>query len=86
MNLRSTASQNEIESQCRSLSRQWHPDRYRVNPFISLVFPIREVYRFFFQNPEEKQKAQGIFLDIQQACDRLSHERKRRQKLHTLTS
>ena len=40
----------------------------------------------FFQNPEEKQKAQGIFLDIQQACDRLSHERKRRQKLHTLTS
>lgn len=63
LNLRSTASQSQIESQCRTLPRQWHPDRYR--------------------NPKEKAKAEIIFLNIQQACDRLSNERKRRQILNT---
>ena len=30
LNLTSNASQKAIEAQCRTLSRQWHPDRYRV--------------------------------------------------------
>jgi DnaJ-class molecular chaperone len=36
LNLKPDASQKEIEAQCRTLSRKWHPDRYRVrtNPLI----------------------------------------------------
>jgi len=63
LNLRSSASQSQIESQCRTLSRKWHPDRHR--------------------NPEQKQKAERTFMNIQQACDRLSNERKRRQSINT---
>lgn len=63
LNLKSDASQKQIESQCRTLSRKWHPDRYR--------------------DPEEKQKAQTTFMNIQQACDRLSQDRKRRQTINT---
>jgi len=63
LNLRSDASQRQIESQCRTLSRKWHPDRYR--------------------NPDQKQKAEITFMNIQQACDRLSNERKRRQSINT---
>lgn len=63
LQLQYDAPQHQIESQCRTLSRQWHPDRYR--------------------NVEDKQKAQTNFINIQQACDRLSNERKRRHSLHT---
>ncbi|CAF2648972.1 unnamed protein product [Rotaria sp. Silwood2] len=63
LNLSNVASQKDIESQCRTLSRKWHPDRYR--------------------NYEQKQKAQVTFMNIQQACDRLSNERKRRQLIKT---
>jgi len=63
LNLRTGASQRQIESQCRALSRKWHPDRYR--------------------NPEQKQKAEATFMNIQQACNRLSNERKRRQSINT---
>jgi DnaJ-domain-containing protein 1 len=30
LNVQPTASQKEIENQCRILARKWHPDRYRV--------------------------------------------------------
>ncbi|CAM4921773.1 unnamed protein product [Rotaria socialis] len=63
LNISRTASQKEIESQCRTLSRQWHPDRYR--------------------DPEQKHNAGMTFMNIQQACDRLSYERKRRQLIKT---
>ncbi|UJR28587.1 hypothetical protein I4U23_009820 [Adineta vaga] len=63
LNLHYDASQKQIEYQCRTLSRQWHPDRHR--------------------DVKEKQKAENIFMNIQQACDRLSNERKRRQLLNT---
>ncbi|CAF0901493.1 unnamed protein product [Rotaria sp. Silwood1] len=63
LNLSNVASQKDIESQCRTLSRKWHPDKY--------------------QDPEQKQKAQVTFMNIQQACDRLSNERKRRQLIKT---
>ncbi|UJR20936.1 hypothetical protein I4U23_024045 [Adineta vaga] len=63
LNLKSDASQKDIELQCRTLSRKWHPDRYR--------------------DPEAKQKAETTFMNIQQACNRLSAERKRRQTINT---
>ncbi|CAF1206549.1 unnamed protein product [Adineta ricciae] len=63
LNLQYGASQKQIESQCRALSRQWHPDRHR--------------------DPKEKQNAESIFMNIQQACDRLSTERQRRHLLNT---
>ncbi|CAF1365155.1 unnamed protein product [Adineta steineri] len=63
LNLKSDASQKEIELQCRTLSRKWHPDRYR--------------------DIDEKQKAEATFMNIQQACNRLSDERKRRQNINT---
>jgi curved DNA-binding protein CbpA len=30
LNLKPNASQKEIEGQCRTLPRKWHPDRFRV--------------------------------------------------------
>ncbi|CAF3629181.1 unnamed protein product [Rotaria sordida] len=57
------ASQKAIEIQCRTLSRKWHPDRYR--------------------DPEAKQEAEIKFMNIQQACNRLSTERKRRHEINT---
>jgi len=30
LNLEPNASQQEIEVQCRTLPRKWHPDRFRV--------------------------------------------------------
>jgi len=63
LNLKQNASQKQIEIQCRTLARKWHPDRYR--------------------DPNEKRKAEITFMNIQQACDRLSNERKRRQILNT---
>ncbi|CAF3426143.1 unnamed protein product [Rotaria socialis] len=63
LNLDSDASQKQIEAQCRTLSRKWHPDRYR--------------------DLEAKQKAEATFMNIQQACNRLSNERKRRQDINT---
>lgn len=38
---------------------------------------------FRSQDLQEKQKAERLFISIQQACDRLSTERKRRQLLNT---
>ncbi|CAF0817389.1 unnamed protein product [Rotaria sordida] len=63
LNLSNVASQREIESQCRTLSRKWHPDRYR--------------------DLEQKQNTEIIFMNIQQACNHLSNERKRRQLINT---
>ncbi|CAM4779028.1 unnamed protein product [Rotaria magnacalcarata] len=63
LNISRTASQKEIESQCRTLARQWHPDRYR--------------------DSEQKHNAEITFMNIQQACDCLSYERKRRQLIKT---
>ncbi|CAF1184356.1 unnamed protein product [Adineta steineri] len=63
LNISYDASQKTIETQCRTLSRQWHPDKHR--------------------NPKDKAKAEAIFMNIQQACDRLSNERKRRQLINT---
>ncbi|CAF0881749.1 unnamed protein product [Rotaria sp. Silwood1] len=36
-----------------------------------------------YRDPEEKQKAEATFMNIQQACNRLSNDRKRRQKINT---
>ncbi|CAF1023933.1 unnamed protein product [Adineta ricciae] len=63
LNLKSDASQKDIELQCKTLSRKWHPDRYR--------------------DPNEKQKAEATFMNIQQACDRLSQGRRHRQAINT---
>ncbi len=38
---------------------------------------------FFIQNVDEKEKAEATFMNIQQACNRLSEERKRRQNINT---
>ena len=52
------------------------PCRINLFLFSIKIFP-------FIQNPEEKKKAEVTFINIQQACDRLSNERQRRQRLNT---
>jgi len=62
LELKTDASQKDIETRCRTLARKWHPDRFR--------------------EADAKRKAETTFMNIQQACDRLSNERKKRQAIN----
>lgn len=58
LNLTSTATQEEITSTYRQLSRKWHPDKHK--------------------DPEQKAKAQEMFIDIQSAYEILSRIKRQR--------
>ena len=58
LNLTSSATQEEITSTYRRLSRQWHPDKHK--------------------DPEEKARAQEMFIEIQSAYEILSRIKRQR--------